>query len=47
MALDDFFFLKKKNIEGLLSLSVLMHLFMSALAKSYTKILHMFFSNPA
>ena len=38
-----FFFLKKKNIRGLLSLSVLMQLFMSALAKSHTKILHMLF----
>lgn len=37
------FFLKKKNIRGLLSLSVLMQLFMSALAKSHTKILHMLF----
>lgn len=42
MALDDFFF-KEKNIEGLLSLSVLMQLFMSALAKSHTKILQFFF----
>lgn len=30
----------KENIEGLLSLSVLMQLFMNALAKSHTKILH-------
>lgn len=37
------FFLKKKYIRGLLSLSVLMQLFMSALAKSHTKILHMLF----
>jgi hypothetical protein len=37
--------LRKKNTEGLLLLSVLMQLFMSALAKSHTESLQVLFSH--